>query len=177
MSMFKDKDGREFLLSVNITTVKRVRTLLGVDLLNISEGDPPLVMRLGTDPVLLVDVVYALIKPELDAANITDEQFGINLGGEGYPQAEKAFWDELEAFFRGLRRLDLVSVLDKSKVAIRTMVDVGREEVEAEDVAAKVRQGMRDLVNSMKARTATARTSGNSSTISPALPESPTPDL
>jgi len=170
MRTFNDKDGRVFNLSVDIASVKRVRSLIGVDLLKVNEGDPPLVMRLGTDPILLVDTIYALIKPELDAQGISDEQFGANLGGDGYSNAEQAFWDDLADFFRGLRRNDLVSLLAKSEVAIRTMVDVGRETVDAEDVATNVRRGMLELVSKLK----TAQTSGNLLTTLPGLPESPT---
>jgi len=38
-------------------------------------GDPPLLTRLGTDVILLCDVIFASVKPQADQHGVSDEQF------------------------------------------------------------------------------------------------------
>ena len=65
MKTFTDNKGRTWTLEVTVATVKRVRGLCKVDLNSIVELDKnnkpsaELLERLSSDPVLLVDVLYA----------------------------------------------------------------------------------------------------------------------
>ena len=67
MKTFTDNTGRTWTLSVTVGTIKRVRALCGVDLANIitmESGKTPnvgLLERLASDPVLLVDVLFAVV--------------------------------------------------------------------------------------------------------------------
>lgn len=107
MHAFTDTTGRIWELSLTIGAAKRVKGLLNVDLLDLSGGNPPLITRLHTDAMLLVDVIYAVLKPAADAAGITDEQFGESLGGDAAWNAYLAFTAELADFFRQFHRPDL----------------------------------------------------------------------
>jgi hypothetical protein len=103
--MFGDNAGRRWTLELNVGAIKRVRTLCGVDLLEIATGSG-LAERLSNDPVLLCDAIYAAIKPEADKAGVTDEEFGRAMAGDAIADAAQAFLDELVAFFpRGRRDL------------------------------------------------------------------------
>jgi hypothetical protein len=107
MHAFSDTTGRQWDLSLTIGAAKRVKGLLNVDLLDLAGGNPPLITRLHTDAMLLVDVIFALLKPQADAAGITAEQFGEALGGDAAWNAYQAFAAELEDFFRQFHRPDL----------------------------------------------------------------------
>ena len=98
MKTFNDNAGRTWTLSVNIAAVKRVRSLLDVDLLELADGK--LLERLVGDPVLLCDVIYCLLKPEADAAQVGDEDFGRAMAGDAIDCATEALLEELVAFFR-----------------------------------------------------------------------------
>jgi len=74
MKTFTDNGGHTWTVAINVDAIKRVRSLLKNDLLEAVEGK--LIERLRDDPILLCDVIYVLCKPEADAANISDEQFG-----------------------------------------------------------------------------------------------------
>lgn len=126
MRQFTDTEGRSWSISLTIDAAKRVRGLLGVNLLELEGGDPPLLTRLGTDIILLCDVIYCIVKPQADAAGITDEQFGQALGGDAIQQAQGAFYDELIDFFRNLGRNDLA----KAVTAQRRMIEVAVKTVE-----------------------------------------------
>ena len=103
MRTFKDDAGRTWSLTLNVWTVKKVRDLLGVDLLDLG-GDaatrdkPGLLFRLIADPVLLVDVLYVVCKDQADGASVTDEQFGRAMGGDAIDAATRAFLEELADF-------------------------------------------------------------------------------
>jgi hypothetical protein len=82
MRSFRDSADTVWEVSLTVGAIKRVRGNLDVDLLALEQGHPPLITRIGTDVVLLCDIIYCLIKPQADKAGISDEQFGGRLGGE-----------------------------------------------------------------------------------------------
>ena len=81
MKSFTDNKGRTWTLEVNVAAIKRVRGLCKVDLNSIVEVDSEnrptahLLEQLSSDPVLLVDVLYAICKPEADKLGVSDEDF------------------------------------------------------------------------------------------------------
>ena len=104
MKSFTDNLGRTWTLVVNVAAIKRVRALCGVDLNAIVEIDKDnnptaeLLERLSSDPVLLVDVLYAVCKPECDQKGVSDEDFGAAMAGDTVEQATDALLDEATDF-------------------------------------------------------------------------------
>ena len=113
MKTFKDNVGRTWNLQINIDAIKRVRSLLDVNLLDAVDGK--LLERLCSDPVLLCDVLYALVKPEADSKNVTDEGFGRGMAGDAIEHATTALLEELTDFFPQARRRILKKALGKLK--------------------------------------------------------------
>ena len=126
MKTFTDTAGRTWTIALTIDAAKRVKGLLDVNLLELEAGDPPLLTRIGTDVILLCDVVFALVKPQADATSVTDEQFAAALGGEAILAAQTALYEELVHFFRGLGRADLAKAVD----AQRRMIDMAVQRIE-----------------------------------------------
>lgn len=96
MRKFKDTNGHEWTIAITVDAIKRVRSMLDVDLLSIIEGK--LIERLYRDPVLLCDIVYVVCKPEADQAGIADEEFGRAMAGDAIEHATKALLDDLVDF-------------------------------------------------------------------------------
>jgi hypothetical protein len=100
MKTFRDNKRRVWTLEVNVAAIKRVRGLCKVDLNSIVEVDSEnrptarLLEQLSSDPVLLVDVLYAICKPEADKQGVTDEEFGEAMAGDAIEQATEALLDE-----------------------------------------------------------------------------------
>ncbi len=120
MKAFTDNLGRTWTLVVNVATVKRVRALCGVDLnaiVEVEDGKPSahLLERLSTDPVLLVDVLYAVCKPECDQRGVTDEDFGAAMGGDAVESATGALLEETVDFFPEAKRLAFRKILSASR--------------------------------------------------------------
>jgi len=126
MKTFTDSTGKTWTLSLTIDSVKRVKGLLDVNLLDLTAGDPPLLTRLGTDVILLCDVLYAMVKPQADAAGVTDEQFGASLGGEAILAAQTAFYEEIMDFFRKAGRGEVARAAETQ----RRLIDLTVQRIE-----------------------------------------------
>jgi len=111
MKTFTDNASRTWTAVVNVDAFKRVKSLLNVNLMEAVEGK--LLERLVSDPILLCDVIYAVCKPEADAKNVTDVQFGQAMGGDAIDLATTALLEELCDFFPQGRRVLLRKALEK----------------------------------------------------------------
>ena len=134
MTTFIDNKGRTWTLEVTVATVKRVRGLCKVDLNSIVELDKnnkpsaELLERLSSDPVLLVDVLYAVCKPQADKLNITDEDFGESMAGDAIEHATTALLEEVISFFPEAKRMVMQKILSAS----RRFSNAARMRLEAE---------------------------------------------
>ena len=126
MKTFTDNAARAWTIQVNVDALKRVKSLLdGVDLMEAVDGK--LLQRMLDEPILLCDIIYALCKPQADAAGVTDEDFGRAMAGDAIDNATQALLEELVDFFPQRRRALLTKVLDKLKkldsLALATVTD------------------------------------------------------
>jgi len=112
MATFRDGSGRDWAVTITVATVKRVKSLLGLDLLKIEDN---LIGRVADDPVLLCDLLYAVCKPQADECGVADSAFGELLAGDVLDAATDAFLEELVGFFPRHRRRVLAAVLAKQK--------------------------------------------------------------
>ena len=103
MAQFEDMEGRSWSTGVTVATLRRVKAALGVDLLSLadesSRPEENLLYRLMSDPCVLCDVLYVVCKPDLDAAGVSDEQFGGALGGDCLAAAADALIEGIVDFF------------------------------------------------------------------------------
>ena len=63
MKTFTDAAGRDWKITLTLGAAMAVKARLGVDLLQPELGDPPLLTRLGTDEMLLGEVLCAMGVP------------------------------------------------------------------------------------------------------------------
>jgi hypothetical protein len=139
---FTDNAGRVWTVTINVNAIKRVRGLIDVNLLEVIEGT--LLEKLIRDPILLCDVVYAVCKPEADALNVTDEQFGQAMAGDAIDQATKALLEELVGFSpspQGRANLQRIlettwRMIEKAQDVIAARIDSGEIERAAEQLLA-----------------------------------------
>ena len=134
MKSFTDNKGRTWTLEVTVATIKRVRALCKVDLNSIVELDKnnkpsaELLEQLSTDPVLLVDVLYAVCKPQADKLGITDEDFGEAMAGDAIEHATSALLEEVIDFFPEAKRMVMRKILSAS----RKFSEAAKRKLEAE---------------------------------------------
>ncbi|MCX5673932.1 MAG: hypothetical protein NTX87_02890 [Planctomycetota bacterium] len=156
MKPFTDSQGRTWNVVVNVSAIKRVRDVLGVDLLDVANGE--LLSRLADDPCVLVDVLFALCKPEADAKGITDEDFGRGMVGGVLDEASAALMKELLDFFPNAQRA-------------RALGRMAKKIAEQEAALAQAAEAMKPLIEAARETPATQMADlppGNSSGASPA---------
>jgi len=142
MHTFKDNQGRQWTVEITVAALKRVKALTGVDLAGILEGG--VLERLAIDPVLLGDVLYAICKPQADAGNVSDEDFGSALAGDAIEKATDALLEGLVDFFPSARREILKILLKKVREGEQGVLERARKVVEELDVQKTLEQELND---------------------------------
>lgn len=116
MKTFKDSASRTWTLAINVAAIKRVRSLLNIDLYRLVDDRMKGLGELLGDPVQLVDVLYVLCRDEAAAAGVSDEAFGQAMAGDVLELATDAFLAEFTDFFPDPRvRTGIKSVIEKSR--------------------------------------------------------------
>ena len=146
MKTFKDNEGRTWTVAVNIATVKRVKTLLSVNLLDAIEGK--LIEKLATDPILLCDVIYVVCKPEADQNNITDEQFGKAMAGDAIEHATVALLEELVDFFPNAKRLVLRKALGKFQMVESMAIETANKYLDSPEMEKRIETALKNITDS-----------------------------
>jgi len=113
MAKFLDNRDRQWTITIDVDAIRRVRADPGVDLMGVLDG--PLLTKIGSDPVLLVDVLYTLCAEQAEAAKVTPRQFGQGLTGDAIEAAATALLEGLADFFPSRRRAILRQVLQRAE--------------------------------------------------------------
>jgi len=130
MKTFNDAAGRTWTLTLNLGTAMAVKAKLDIDLLQPEAGDPPLLTRLGTDEMLLGEVLCAMLEGQFVTHKVTDDDVRNGFDGQTLLAAQKAFYEELIDFFRSRGRNDRakavakqMAMIDAAVTAIETRID------------------------------------------------------
>ena len=114
MAKFRDAENRAWEPEVNVVTISRVRSSLGINLLELLLPNNTLADKLN-DPCLLVDIIYLLCKDQADAIGVDDISFGRSMLPDGIEDAWEGVLEGIVSFSpRGLRPAHQ-RVLDKAK--------------------------------------------------------------
>jgi hypothetical protein len=135
MKTFKDSTGREWTIAINVGSIKRVKELISVDLTELLAGAPALIDRLGSDLILIVDVIYALCKPQADDRKIDDVAFASVIDGAAGKAAYMAFREDLADFFSQWGRDEQAAVIRRQAEFLDTGIKAVTAEIEALDPA------------------------------------------
>ena len=130
MKTFNDAAGRTWTIALTLGTAMHVKNKLAIDLLQPEAGEPPLLTRLGTDEMLLGEVLCALLESQFVVHNVTDADVRNAFYGKTLLAAQKAFYDELTVFFQSRGRMDRAkavvaqaALIEKATAAVETKID------------------------------------------------------
>ena len=130
MKTFTDAAGRTWSIALTLGTALHVKNKLEIDLLQPEAGEPPLLTRLGTDEMLLGEVLCALLESQFEAHKVTDIDVRNAFDGKTLLAAQKAFYDELTDFFQSRGRMDRAKavaaqarLIEKATAAIEDKID------------------------------------------------------
>jgi len=129
MTRFTDLHGRVWVLELNVTAIRRVRDLAKVNLLDFEA-----VGRLLTDPIGFCDVLYCLCQGQVEAAGVSDVQFGEGLAGDALLAAFTAFQEECGNFCpRPSTRQALQQLFAKSAAVADQVATRAQQQIQALD--------------------------------------------
>ena len=134
MKTFDDAAGRTWTISLNLGTALAVKEKLGVDLLQPELGDPPLLTRLGTDELLLGEVLCALLNQQFETHKVTDVDVRASFDGQTLLSAQQAFYEELIDFFRSRGRADRARAVETQKTMIEKVVAAIESRIQKIDI-------------------------------------------
>jgi hypothetical protein len=130
MKSFTDAAGRTWTLALTLGTALHVKNKLAIDLLQPEAGEPPLLTRLGTDEMLLGEVLCALLESQFETHKVTDADVRMAFDGKTLLAAQKAFYDELTDFFQSRGRMDRAKavaaqarLIEKATAAVESKID------------------------------------------------------
>jgi len=130
MKTFTDAAGRTWSIALTLGTALHVKPKLEIDLLQREAGEPPLLTRLGTDEMLLGEVLCALLETQFEAHKVSEADVRNAFDGKTLLAAQKAFYDELTDFFQSRGRMDRAKavaaqarLIEKATAAIEDKID------------------------------------------------------
>ena len=124
---FSCKDGTKLVVAVNFLTVKRVRELTGANVLDIL-GTGEQLAGYVTDDIKLLEVLCAVVRPQIQAIGWSDDDFFSQCDGEVVANATNLLLDEVADFFHEPRKGLVKKALAKIRAAMEAME---RREVKA----------------------------------------------
>ncbi|MBI1373635.1 MAG: hypothetical protein GC159_12975 [Phycisphaera sp.] len=142
MKTFTDAAGRTWSITLTLGTAMTVKSKLGVDLLQPESGDPPLLTRLGTDEMLLGEVLCAMLEPQFDKHNVTPDDVRAAFDGQTLLAAQRAFYEELIDFFRGRGRNDRAKAVAKQMAMIDAAIAAAEAQIDQIDPTQIVEETM-----------------------------------
>ena len=170
MKTFTDNAGRDWVIEINVASLKRIKGLTGTDLIGLAVSmDTSVAEKLASDPILLCDVLFAACKPQADERNISDEDFGRAMAGDAIESATVALLEDIVGFCPSPRdRAALGRVLSAMRDArnkARDLVDQNLDRmIEGGEIDRVIEEAMHSA--------STPATSGDSSTSAQASSES-----
>ena len=137
MHTFSDTQGRPWTITLNVDAIRRVRSVLNINLLDAIEGK--LLERLITDPVLLCDILFVVIQPQAITHGISDEDFGRSLGGDVLDVATTALLEELVDFFPSAKRTVFRKALIKLKQLETLAIETATQRLESSELEERMK--------------------------------------
>jgi len=138
MKTFTDAGGRTWSITLTLGTAMHVKTKLGIDLLQPESGDdsggPPLLTRLGTDEMLLGEVLCAMLESQFEKNNVTAEDVQASFDGQTLLAAQKAFYEEMIDFFRSRGRNDRAKAVAKQMAMIDAAIEAIETRIDGIDI-------------------------------------------
>jgi hypothetical protein len=121
MATFKTLDGKQWLVEMNYLTVKRVRDLCGVNVLDICNLDKETLSGWVADDLKVLEVICAIVRPQLAALDMADEEFFAACDGGVLKEAVERLVDQVSDFFQEPRRGLVKKVIAKLRETERKM--------------------------------------------------------
>lgn len=134
MQKFKDNANHSWEIALTIGAAIKVKDRLGVDLLQPEVGDPPLLTRLGTDEMLLAQVIATLLESQFEENKVDESYIYDCFDASTFARAHEAFYKELIDFFQSRGRKDRATAVEKQTKMIEAGIKAASAKLNEIDV-------------------------------------------
>ena len=110
MPEFTDRHGQKWQPDCNVTTGRRLRRELKLDVFSLLTDQDSTLARLADDIALCVDALWILCEDQATARGLTDEDFGRAIDAERYGEVQNALVSALVDFTPPARRPALAAL-------------------------------------------------------------------
>jgi len=141
MSTFKDKQGREWTIALDVPLCRETQKL-GVDFLNL-KVDP--IAKVSMDPLLLADVLWACCKSQASSLEITQDDFQKSLGGDEFDAAIASIKEAIVHFRPESQRAAVLEQLKQNEKVQSEGFDLAISKIETD--RPRIRAAMQKLVD------------------------------
>lgn len=140
---------REFVVEINVTQIRRVRTALGLDLMQAFKGE--LLEKLYDDPETLCNVLFVLCRDQCGADGATDEErsdeFGRGMGGDAIDRGRAALLEELVSFYQSpTQRESLSRAIKKMDASLEKVRQAMKEKLDSPEMDRAMDQAVQTAV-------------------------------
>ena len=156
MANFSDLNGRNWVVTLDVYSIKQIKKELEIDLLD--EKVHETLQRIAEDIVIAIDVLYLALKEQLDTANISDVEFGRSLAGDCLNDAVGALVEALVDFFPNPRKREFMkkmwekatSHMDRSHQEMIAILDDERIDSKLESQMEELREnGVKSVISGL----------------------------
>lgn len=142
MHKFKDVNGDEWSLHLDVTVVRQIRSELGVDLHAMDEGT---ITSLTADDEKLVDVLSVVCQEQIKKRELDAKGFASCLLGDVLDDACDALVNELVFISRRSRSAVVAKAWEKTKAAENLMTEKAMQMLESGVVEEKVNAMLQEM--------------------------------
>lgn len=147
MKKFSDKNGKSYVIDVNVASIQAVKVGADIDLFRVTDKD--VVDSLLGDVEKTVQVIWSLVEcePANKATLPTATEFGRGMSGDSLEAATDLFWEDLADFFPSRQR----SILKKLLATSKELADMAMDRVDKRISSPELRKAAEASVDKMMA--------------------------
>lgn len=161
MAVFKDDSGVDWAVDLNVTEIKRVRELAGVDLLDISGGK--VFEKVLTDPIYLANTLFVLCEEQCKTREMSEEDFGKILKGDVWDRAAEALIQAVVDFSRNPKaRAALGLVAGKYRELEARSSEIAIQQIQSPAMEKAMADGLERVRKEIEVAIGSGATSGGS---------------
>lgn len=146
MKTFTDNANRTWTVAVNVGAVKRMRDLLKLDLAGDNLAD--VIGKLANDPVALVDTLWVILQPQVEAQSVSAEAFADAVAGDVITRATEALLEEIVDFFPEPKRRTMRRILELMRSAERQALERLEAMAESPEMEARLQKEIDSVLTS-----------------------------
>ncbi len=151
MPTFKDDEGRDWRVRVDVTTIRNVREIKTADGEIIDLGSLARVadtfIKFADDPCLLANVLFVLCEEQAKEREVSDEDFGRLLAGDVIEHAATALEEAVTDFFPQQKRSLLQRLRKKVDQVEAAGINLVSEKLESPELEAQILAKMKEAMD------------------------------